>query len=175
MLPQKHFIIAKDSEYPPSMDQGKRTVSGSSSATQPPPCSAVPPSSSIPLPLLGTVRPIEQTPPEEDEDYIPYVSGKDHPEYIAGRRNLFRGMTREESLEGKLLSSWDAYITVEAKVDEYLQSQPPLKEREFTAHDRKRMDEVALKLYQAVGEGKGKLVQFSAPSLFEECACAREK
>ena len=36
-------------------------------------------------------------------------------------------------------------------------------EAEFTAHDRKQMDKVALKLYQAVGEGNGKLVQFRLP------------
>ena len=132
-------------------------MSGSSSATQPPPYSVVPPSSSIPLPLLGTVRPIERTPPEEDEDDIPDVSGNDHPEYIAGRRDLFREMTTKESLECKLLSSRDDYITVEAKVNGYFQSQPPSKEAEFTAHDRKRMDTVALKLYQAVGGRQGKV------------------
>ena len=157
------------------MDQGKRTASGSSVATQPLPYSAIVPSCSSPPVLLGTVRPIEETSPEEDEDYIPYISGKDHPEYIAGRNNTFKGVTKKEFLEGKLLFSWDAYIAVEAKVNEYFQRRPPLKELEFTAQDRKRMDKVALKLYQAVGEGKGTLVQFSAPSLFEECACAREK
>jgi len=146
-----------------AINGGKRTVSGSSPATQPPPYPLVSPSSSIPLPLLGAVRPIEQSPADEDEHYIPDVSGKDHPEHIAGRRNLFKGVTMKESLECKLLSSRDAYITLEAKVNEYFQSQPPFEEAEFTAHDKKQMDKVALKLYQAVGEGNGKLVQFRLP------------
>ena len=159
------------------MSERKRTVSGSSTATQPPPYSAVPPSATSFLPVLGTVRRTIETPrddEEDDDDYIPFLDGKDHPEYVAGRNNPFKGITQKEMLEGKPLSSREAYVIVKERVAAYVQSHP-LKEREFTPQDRKRMDKVALKLYQAVGEGKAKLVQYSAPSIFEECACACEK
>jgi hypothetical protein len=94
----------------------------------------------------------------DDEDYIPLLSGEDHPEYIAGRNNQFKGITHEQLME------------VETKVDEYLRDHP-FRGREFTEEDRRRMDEVAKKLYQAVSEGKAVLRTLSAPSLIPaECA-----
>jgi hypothetical protein len=125
---------------------------------------------------MGVVRRSAPTPHDEDEsaeDYIPEMSGKDYPEYVAGRNNTVEGMmTQEQFSEGKLLSLW-MLIIVGAAIDKYLQSRPPRKEPAFNAEDRKRMDEVALKLYQAVVEGRT-LVHYSAPSLFEVCSCARE-
>jgi len=113
------------------------------------------------LPILGQVRrSIKQDEDTDDEDYIPFLSGKDHPEYVAGRNNPFKGITHEEIME------------VKAKVDEYLRNHP-FREQEFTEEHRRRMDEVAKGLYQAVAEGKCVLRMVSAPSLMPaECACS---
>ena len=62
-------------------------------------------------------------------------------------------------------------MEVKAKVDQYLRDHP-IRVREFTEEDRRRMDEVAKNLYQAVSEGKAVLRMSSAPSLIPaECAC----
>ena len=55
-------------------------------------------------------------------------------------------------------------MEVKAKVDQYLRDHP-IRVREFTEEDRRRMDEVAKNLYQAVSEGKAVLRVSSAPSL----------
>lgn len=151
------------------MYQRKRTVSPSSTASHPPQYSVTDPSApnnasaASPLPL-GTVRRTIKTTSEADEaaeDYIPLISGKDHPELIKGRR-AWPGMTKEE------------FSIAQARVTSYLEKIPPVKTREFTASDQKKMAEIAAKLYQAVGEGKAELRHFSAPSLFTDCGCGRE-
>jgi hypothetical protein len=64
------------------------------------------------LPSLGTVKKhIEEN--TDDPDYIPHVSGKDHPEYICGRRD-FKGITHEE------------FMKFQACVDECLRNLSPL-------------------------------------------------
>jgi hypothetical protein len=160
------------------MNQRRRTVSFSSTDTQTPPysvtdLSAPSNASATSLAPLGTVTRIQETTSEKDEaadDYIPPVSGKDHPEYIKGRLD-WQGMKTGELSTSKVLFSRDAHLAVQARINAYLQTVPPVKGQEFTVSDRKRMAEVASKLYQAVGEGKAELHHFSAPSLFTDCSC----
>lgn len=98
-------MMAEPSEYQPSMNQRRRTVSSSSTATLPPPYSVTDPSapsdpSTVSRDPPGTVRPIQKTTSEKDEaadDYIPLISGDDHPEYIVGQQP-WPEITKEELL-----------------------------------------------------------------------------
>ena len=177
-LDSSFVMMAQPSEYRPSMNQRRRTVSSSSTSTQPPPYSVTDPSAlsnasaASPAPP-GTVRPIQKTTSEKEEaedDYIPPVSGDDHPELIKGRR-AWQGITTGELLTCSALFSRDANVAVQARINEYLQTVPPVKEQVI---DREKMAAVAAKLYQAVGEGKAELHHFSAPSLFTDCSCGKK-
>ena len=90
----RNEIMAEESDKQPAMNENSRDP-----ATLP-----------HTLPLLGQVGiSIKQDEEDtDDEDYIPFVSGKDHPEYVAGRNNHFKEITHEE------------LMGVKAKVDQYL-------------------------------------------------------
>jgi hypothetical protein len=155
-----------------SKTRGGRTVSSSSTATQPPPYTEAVSTPPFALPSLPRVRRHIENPSEEK--YA--VSGQDRPDLVVGRRSEgLTGVPREVYIEGQSLFSPDAYITVKNKVDEYLRTAPPLEDTGLSLIDRKKLDVIAMQLYEAVAEGKAELRHFGAPALLIDCDCERQE
>ena len=160
------------------MSQGERTVSGSRTAsvsTQPPPYSATPPFL-VTVHRVGVVRRMKEPSPDDEAhpDYIPPVSGSDHPEYLPHGPKLQK-ITSEELSQGNSPSSSDAYDVVKESMEKFIEKLPPIEDQGMTAEERLRMDRIAAKLYSCVGRGEIKMRFVSAPTMFGTCACANEE